>query len=179
MRLHRHLTALALPIVALTIRVACAQTSDSLQTLETPSSPQMCAAVRTNGASAADRLNLIASDVAVKIKAAIDASNGQNALRECVSALSSLQQGLDIQLRYPNVSGLLNKIVERACHVVDQDVTSEVQGVRSRFGTPGGYFGLQGAAAPLGVVSVNTQDSSSYAANCVWDWLNSRPTHCR
>jgi hypothetical protein len=179
MRLHRHLTALALPIAALTIHVACAQTSDSLQTLETPSSPQMCAAVRTNGASAADRLNLIASDVAVKIKAAIDASNGQNALRECVSALSSLQQGLDIQLRYPNVSGLLNKIVERACHVVDQDVTSEVQGVRSRFGTPGGYFGLQGAAAPLGVVSVNTQDSSSYAANCVWDWLNSRPTHCR
>lgn len=179
MRPQRHVAAIALGIAALMLRQAVAQTPDSLQSLEAPSSPQMCAAVRANGASAADRLNLIASDVAQKTKAAIDASNGQGALRECVSALSGLQQGLDIQLRYPNVSGLLNKIVERACHVVDQDLTSEVQGLRSRFGTPAGYFGLQGAAAPLGVVSVNTQDSSSYAANCVWDWLNSRQTHCR
>jgi hypothetical protein len=179
MKNHRYGTLATLAALALVSREVIGQTADSLQSLETSSSAQMCAAVRANGASAADRLNLIASDVAVKTKAAIDASNAQNSLRECVSALSNLPMGLDVQMRYPGVSGLLSKIVERACHVVNQEVTSEVQGLRSRFGSPQGYFGLQGAAAPLGVVSVNTQDSSSYAANCVWDWLNSRPTHCR
>ena len=171
-------SAVGLLCATLLLQPAAAQTSGSLQSLETPSNSQMCAAVRTNGASAADRLNLIASDVAVKTKEALDASKSENALRDCVSALSNLALGADIRFRYPNIGSLLSKLVERACHVANQEVTTEVQTLRSRVGGPGGYFGLQGAATPLGTVNVNTQDSSSYASNCVWDWLNGRNNRC-
>ncbi len=157
---------------------ATAQTSASLQSLEAPSNPQMCAAVRTNGASAADRLNLMASDVATKTKEALDASKVENALRECVSALANIFPGADIRFRYPSIGSLLSKMVDRACHVADQQVTTELQTLRSQVGAPGGYFGLQGSATPLGTVNVNTQDSSSYASDCVFDWLNGRNTRC-
>jgi hypothetical protein len=168
--------SLALAVPAL--EPATAQTNGSLQSLEAPSDPQMCTAVRANGASAADRLNLIASDVAAKTKEALDSSKVENALRDCVSALSNLFPGADIRFRYPNIGSLLSKVVDRACHVADQQVTTELQTLRSQVGSPGGYFGLQGAATPLGTVNVNTQESSSYAANCVWDWLNGRSTRC-
>jgi hypothetical protein len=178
--MHRPGLTLAVGLLSamLLLRPAAAQTSASLQSLEAPSNPQMCTAVRANGASAADRLNLIASDVAVKTKEALDASKTENALRDCVSALSNLSLGADIRFRYPNIGSLLSKLVERACHVVNQEVTTEVQALRSRVGSPGGYFGLQSAATPLGTINVNTEDSSSYASNCVWDWLNGRNNRC-
>jgi hypothetical protein len=172
------LCAVSLAFVILAFQSAAAQTSGSLQSLEAPSNTQMCTAVRTNGASAADRLNLIASDVAIKTKEALDSSSVENALHNCVSALSGLLPGADIRFRYPNIGSLLSKVVDRACHVADQQVTSELQTLRSQAASPGGYFGLQGAVTPLGTISVNTQESSSYAANCVWDWLNGRNTHC-
>jgi hypothetical protein len=178
MRRSSLICTVSLVFVIPALQSAKAQTDGGLQSLEAPSNPQMCTAVRTNGASAADRLNLIASDVAAKTKEALDSSKVENALRDCVSALSELAPGADIRFRYPNIGSLLSKVVDRACHVADRQVTTELQTLRSQAGSPGGYFGLQAAATPLGTVNVNTQESSSYAANCVWDWLNGRNTRC-
>ena len=178
MRRHRHSNAVAWMIGTLVSQGTAAQVAGTLQSLESSSSPQMCTAVRTNGASAADRLNAIANDVSVKTKAAIDTANTQNALRLCVSALSNMQQGADAQLRNTAASSLLDKIVAKACQVADQEVMSEVQSLRSHLNVPGGYFGIQGVTSPVGVVSVNTQVSGSYSASCVWDWLNSLSTQC-
>lgn len=159
---------------------ATAPSGSALDALEQPSAPRLCTAVRTTGADAADRLNAIASDVAVKTKETLDASRSESSIRQCVAALANLGLGLDANLRYPNVDGLLSRVVDRACRFANQRINDEVFGLRSRFSAPGGYFGVQGGATRgVGDVDVNTQDSSAYAANCVWDWLNGRSTRCR
>lgn len=151
----------------------------TLESIEQPSSPRLCAAVRTTGTYAADRLNALAGDVAVQTKQALDASKGEDSVRECIAALSSLRFGLDLNLRYPSVGSLLAGAVDRACRFANQRINDEVNALRSRFGGAG-YFGVEGAVTRgVGEVDVNTTDSGAYAADCVWDHLNGRQTQCR
>lgn len=179
----RFAVALLIGVCALEVATAAGAatpTRGTLDALEQPSAPKLCAAVRATGSDAADRLNAISADVAVKTKETLDASRTESSVRQCVSALSNLGLGLDVNLRYPNVNTLLSRVVDRACQFANQRINDEVLGLRSRFSAPGGYFGVQGdVTRGVGDVDVNTHDSSTYAANCVWDWLNGRPTRCR
>jgi hypothetical protein len=177
-RWHRALLGLAAHVLCWHACLAQAAAS-SLEAIEQPSSPRLCTAVRTTGNHAADRLNALASDVTVQTKQALDASKGEDTVRDCIAALSSLRFGLDFDLRYPSVGSLLSGVVDRACRFVNQRINDEVNALRSRFGGSG-YFGVEGAInRGIGEVDVNTTDSGAYAADCVWDVLNGRRSHCR